>query len=134
MMSGTVTRVMMLLSAALIGFGQGFQPVASFNYGAGLKKRVKEGFLFCVKYGTIFLSIGAVVCLVFARPIIGFFRDDPQVIEVGVVALRAQAIALPLLTFSILTNMLLQSIGEGVKASVTSAARSGSGSSSCTRT
>ena len=120
-----VTRVMMLLSSALIGFGQGFQPVASFNYGAGLKRRVREGFLFCVRYGTLFLSVGAIICLIFARPIITFFRDDPEVVAVGMVALRAQAIALPLLTFSIFTNMLLQSIGEGVKASITSAARSG---------
>ena len=120
-----VTRVLMLLSSVLIGFGQGFQPVASFNYGAGLKRRVKEGFLFCVTYGTIFLLFAAALCLIRPRPIIAFFRNDPDVIKVGVVALRAQAAALPLLCFIVMTNMLLQSIGEGFKASVTSAARSG---------
>ena len=120
-----VTRVLMLLSSALIGFGQGFQPVASFNYGAHLKRRVREGYLFCVRYGTVFLTGAAIVCLIFARPVIGFFRDDPEVIAVGTVALRAQAIALPLLALIVMTNMLLQSIGEGVKASITSAARSG---------
>ena len=44
-----VTRVMMMLLSALIGFGQGYQPVCSFNYGAGLSARVKEGYYFCVK-------------------------------------------------------------------------------------
>ena len=120
-----VTRVLMLISSALIGFGQGFQPVASFNFGAGLKKRVREGYWFCVKYGTVFLTAGAIVCLLFAEPIIGFFRHDPDVIKVGATALRAQAIALPLLCIIVMTNMLLQAIGEGFKASVTSAARSG---------
>ena len=120
-----VTRALMLISSALIGFGQGFQPVASFNYGAGKKKRVREGYLFCVKYGTIFLIAGAALCCAFAPQIISFFRNDPDVISVGTVALRAQACALPLLGVSMMTNMLLQSIGKGVQASITSAARSG---------
>ena len=120
-----VTRVMMLLSSALIGFGQGFQPVASFNFGAGFKKRVREGALFCVRYGTLFLGAAALICLLFPAPIIRLFRHDPAVIEVGITALQAQAIVLPLMCPIVMTNMLLQSIGEGFKASVTSAARSG---------
>ncbi|MBO7709648.1 MAG: MATE family efflux transporter [Lachnospiraceae bacterium] len=120
-----VTRALMLVSSALIGFGQGFQPVASFNFGAGKKERVRAGYLFCVKVGTIFLTIGAAFCLIFAPAVITFFRDDPDVVSVGIVALRAQAITLPLLGLTVMTNMLLQSIGEGFKASITSAARSG---------
>lgn len=120
-----VTRALMLVVSALIGFGQGYQPVASFNYGAGKRGRVREGYLFCVKVGTIFLTIGAALCIIFAPAVITFFRNDPDVVRVGVVALRAQAITLPLLGLSVMTNMLLQSIGEGFKASITSAARSG---------
>ena len=120
-----VTRALMLISSALIGFGQGFQPVASFNFGAGKRKRVREGYIFCTKYGTIFLLGGTALCCLFAPQIISFFRNDPDVISVGSVALRAQACSLPLMAVIVMTNMLLQSIGEGVKASVTSAARSG---------
>ena len=120
-----VTRVMMLVSSALIGFGQGYQPVCSFNYGAGLKKRVKEGFSFCVKWGTVFLTLAGIVCFVFAPQIVRVFRDDDAVVAVGQVALRCQAVALPLLAVSVITNMMLQSIGSGVKASITSSARNG---------
>ncbi len=120
-----VTRVMMLLVSALIGFGQGYQPVCSFNYGAGLKKRVKEGYWFCVKWGTVFLSVVAAVCLIFAPGIIGIFRDDPDVVAVGTAALRFQACALPLNAFTIITNMMLQSAGRGLKASITASARNG---------
>jgi len=119
------TRVMMFTASAMIGFGQGYQPVCGFNYGAGRKDRVKEGFFFCVKYGTIFLLIMSALCIIFAPSVIGFFRDDPAVIEVGKTALRFQAAALPLLAFTVITNMMLQAIGKGVKASITSAARSG---------
>ena len=120
-----VTRVLMLLSSALIGFGQGYQPVCSFNYGAGLFKRVKEGYFFCVKYGTVLLTGASALCLTFAPQIIRFFRDDPDVIVVGSVALRAQAISLPLMATIVISNMMLQASGKGVKASITSSARSG---------
>ena len=120
-----VTRVLMLLASALIGFGQGYQPVCGFNYGAGLYGRVKEGYFFCVKYGTIILTAASALCLAFAPQIIGFFRDDPEVIAVGTVALRAQAISLPLMATIVITNMMLQSTGKGLKASIASSARNG---------
>lgn len=120
-----VTRVLMLLSSILIGFGQGYQPVCSFNYGAKLYGRVREGYFFCVKYGTILLTAASAVCLAFAPRIIALFRDDPEVIAVGTVALRAQAISLPLMGSIVMTNMMLQSTGKGVKASIASSSRNG---------
>lgn len=118
-------RVMMMMASALIGFGQGYQPVCSFNYGAGLKKRVKEGFNFCVKYSTIFLVAIGVVCYIFAPNIIAFFSKDPAAVTVGVAALKFQAITLPLSGAIVISNMMLQSIGKGVKASITASARNG---------
>lgn len=119
------TRVLMLVSSALIGFGQGYQPVCSFNFGADLKNRVKEGYYFCVKYGTYFLVIVASLCFAFAPQIITWFRDDPEVIEIGAKALRFQSVSLPLMSTIVMTNMMLQSIGAGVKASIASSARNG---------
>ncbi|MBR1691291.1 MAG: MATE family efflux transporter [Lachnospiraceae bacterium] len=120
-----VTRVLMLLASALIGFGQGYQPVCSFNYGANRKDRVKEGYFFCVKYGTIFLFAVGSLCCIFAPQIVGWFRNDPEVIAVGRVALRCQAAVLPLMGTITMTNMMLQSTGKGFKASVTASARNG---------
>ncbi len=120
-----VSRILMLLSSALIGFGQGYQPLCSFNYGAGRYDRVKEGYRFCVRYGTALMALAGAVCFAAARPIVACFRDDPAVIEIGTAALRWQSAALPLLALTVLTNMMLQATGKGVMASVTSSARSG---------
>ena len=120
-----VSRTMMLLISALIGFGQGFQPVCSFNYGANKKERVREGFWFCVKWGTVFLTVIAIVCYFYATNIVEFYRKDPSVVSVGEVTLRFQTIVLPLNAFIVMTNMMLQSIGKGVKASITASARNG---------
>ena len=118
-------RVMIMMASALIGFGQGYQPVCSFNYGAGLTKRVKEGFIFCVKYSTVFLVGIGVVCFIFAPDIIALFSKNPMAIEVGVAALRFQACTLPLSGTIVISNMMLQSIGKGVKASIMASSRNG---------
>lgn len=120
-----VTRVMLILSCVIIGFGQGYQPVCSFNYGANLKSRVKEGYFFCVKYGTIFFLFLSVICFLFTPEIISIFRNDPKVIEVGVKALRFQALTLPLNATIVITNMMLQSTGHGLKGSIMASAKNG---------
>ena len=119
------TRVTMFVVSAMIGFGQGYQPVCAFNYGAGLKARVKEGYYFCIRISFVFMLAMAGLCMIFSPQIIGFFRNDPAVIEVGAAALKYQAASMPLLPFIIIANMFLQSIGKGFKASVTSASRNG---------
>lgn len=121
-----VSRVSMFAGSALIGFGQGFQPVCGFNYGAKLYHRVREGFWFCVKYAFIFLTSMAVLGAVFAPRIIGLFRkEDAEVIKIGAQALRLQCIAFPLNAWIIMSNMMLQSIGKALKASIVAAARQG---------
>lgn len=78
--------------SALIGFGQGFQPVCGFNYGAKLYRRVRQGYWFCVRTSAGFLCVLAVLGFGFAPEIISLFRKtDPDVIEIGAKALRMQA-------------------------------------------
>lgn len=118
-------RIMLMMASALIGFGQGYQPVCSFNYGAGLTKRVKEGYFFCVKVSTAFLVMIGAVCFIFAPNIIALFSKDPAAIEVGIKALRYMSVTLPLSGTLVISNMMLQSIGKGLKATITASARNG---------
>ncbi len=120
-----VTRVTMMVCSAIIGFGQGYQPVCSYNFGANKKNRVKEGYFFCIKWGSLFLLVMGTLCFIFAPQIIRWFRDDDAVVAVGKVALRCQAVALPFMIVIFITNMMLQSIGSGLKASIAASARSG---------
>ena len=118
-------RVSFFVFAAVIGFGQGFQPVCGFNYGAKLYGRVNKGFWFCVKVNTVFLTAAAVVCYAFAPQIISLFRDDAEVISTGVNALRFQCIAYPIFGFCSISNMFLQATGKSVKATVLALSRQG---------
>lgn len=122
---GVVSRITMFANSALIGFGQGFQPVCGTNYGAGKYGRVREAFWFCVKVGTLVLVGIAIIGFVSAEPLIQLFRDDADVVKIGSLAIRFQFIVMPTLAWTILCNMLLQTIGLAFKASVVASARQG---------
>jgi len=122
---GVVQRIMMFGASAMLGFGQGFQPVCGFNYGAGLYDRVKKGFWFSVKVSTAVLIAIAALGFAFAPQLIGLFRDDPKVIEYGALALRLQCLALPTHGWIVMSNMLQQSTNRTVSATFLSVARQG---------
>lgn len=121
-----VNRVSMFANSALIGFGQGFQPVCGMNYGAHKFDRVREAFRFCVKYAAIFLIAVSIAGLIFAQPVVTIFRrEDADVIRIGTLALRLHCLAFPLNAWIVMSNMMLQSIGKATKASILAAARQG---------
>ncbi len=121
-----VTRVLQFANSAIIGLGQGFQPVCGFNYGAKLYGRVRKAFWFTVSLAFCVLLIGSIVGIAFAPQIIAIFRkEDLEVIKIGALSLRLQCIFLPLSAFVVGTNMMLQTIGKPVKASISAAARTG---------
>ena len=121
-----VSRYMMFIGSAMIGFGQGFQPVCGFNFGAKRYDRVLEAFWFCVKVAVVFLVTLSVVSFVGAPQIMRIFRkEDLDVIEIGTWALRFQCVTLPLSAWIVMSNMMTQTIGYGFRASLVAAGRQG---------
>ena len=121
-----VNRFMMFVGSAMIGFGQGFQPVCSYCFGAGMYRRVKEACVFCIKVSTAVLFVFAVIGLIFSGNIVAVFRkDDMDVIRIGTLALRLQLCTLPLMGITVMGNMTPQSMGYGTWATVVSTARQG---------
>ena len=121
-----VNRVTMFANSALIGFGQGFQPVCGMNYGGKKYDRVREAFFFCVKYAVFFLLAVSVIGFIFAGPVVTIFRrEDADVIRIGTLALRFQLVVFPLNSWIVISNMMLQAIGKAGKASLLAAARQG---------
>lgn len=120
-----VSRYSNFLMCVGLGMGQGFQPVASFNYQAKKIDRVKKGLLFTTAFGLVFIGIMSVISIVFAAPIISIFQKHPDVIRIGSVALRYTAIGMMFMPFSVPVNMLYQSIQKPTISSVLSLIRSG---------
>jgi len=120
-----VNRVTWLMQAAILGFGQGYQPVCGFNYGAGKYDRVKQGFRFCVVLSTAVTSVMAVVLFIFAPQAVSVFRNEPDIVNIGAFALRAVCITAPILPWTMLSSFLLQTTERAAAASFLSLARQG---------
>lgn len=120
-----VGKITMFTNSAMLGFGQGFQPFCGYNYGAKLYDRVKKGYFFCVKVAFVILVSFSVLEFIFAGTLIGVFRNDPDVIEIGAFALRIQCLTLPCLCVTVISNMMLQVCGRVVEASVVGSAQRG---------
>ena len=104
-----VLKIVMFIASMMIGIGQGFSPVSGYNYGAKRYDRVRKAYVFLVSSGATVMAVFAAITVIFAPQIIRAFRDDPEVIAVGTVALRWQAAFLPLHALIVGTNMLMQS-------------------------
>lgn len=121
-----VSRIMSFCASVLIGFGQGFQPVCGFNYGAKRFERVKSAFRFSLTVACAVQLAIAALGFIFAPRIIALFREsDPDVILYGARALRFQCVTFPLTALLVMTNMLTQTMGQIRPAALLAVARQG---------
>ncbi len=108
-----------------LGIGQGYQPVAAFNYQAKEYSRVKKGLIFTLIFGSCFVGLLSLFGLIIPEYIISIFQKSPEVIEIGKVGLRASSIGVLFLPISVSVNMLYQSIRKAGIASFLAMLRSG---------
>ena len=76
--AGIITKVNMIFMYFVIGLSQGLQPIASFNYGAGKKGRVKEAYIKAVSIGAVLAVIAFFMFQFFPRQIISIFGDGSE--------------------------------------------------------
>ncbi len=120
-----VSRIFMFILSVAIGTGQGFQPVAGFNYGARKYRRVQQACVFTMLVSLGFLSVIVAACWCNAESLIQLFRDDPEVTAVALPAFRYQCVAIFLQPVIVAGNMLFQSIGKSGRATFLACCRQG---------
>ncbi len=123
---GLANKVYMLLRGLIIGVGQGFQPVAGYNYGAGKPRRVKKAFWVAVALGTGLSVASSLSLLLFSESIIGFFGPETaEVTRIGARMLRFLGLTIPVLGYSTFVNQLYQSLGYVTGATILASCRQG---------
>ena len=120
-----VNRYSSFVMCVGLGIGQGFQPVAAFNYQAKKYKRVKKGLLFTMYFGFVLIGVLATVGFIFAPNVIRMFQKMEEVVQIGSLALRIASVGVLFLPISVSVNMLYQSIRKSAIASFLSILRSG---------
>ena len=124
---GVCTKIMMFPFGIILGFGNGFQPVAGFNWGAKRYDRVKESYRFSSKVAFWGGLIMAAFCILFADQLIVLFAGtDEEMRKIGAFAIITQAIALPIHAWVAIVNMYCVGLGNARGALALSTARQGS--------
>lgn len=119
-------KIYMLVRNLVIGVGQGFQPVAGYNFGAGNKRRVKEAFRFACLLGSVICCSAALILAINAGTVLAWFRpDDPEVIQIGTLALYFSCSVMPFMAYSTYVNQIYQCLGFRTPATVLASLRQG---------
>lgn len=121
-----VGKIFMMVYCVLIGFGQGYQPVVGYNYGAKEYGRVYRAYRFLMLASVIGMTaIGAALFFSASALVERFVPDDAEVVEIGARALMMQCVVMPLLPLGIACNMTFQAVGKSVKAAFFASCRQG---------
>ncbi|MFK7935598.1 MAG: MATE family efflux transporter [Saprospiraceae bacterium] len=113
---GIINRVTMFANFPVLGITQGFLPIAGYNFGASHFSRVKETIKTAIGAGTA-IAIGLfVLILIFARPIVSLFTNDPELLAAAPSALTVTFYAVPLITMQLIGSAYFQAIGKALPA------------------
>jgi putative MATE family efflux protein len=109
---GLVHRVMVFSLLPLIGIGQGFQPIAGYNYGALRFDRVENALRVTRRtaFGTALIPFGAV--MLFAPAIASVFTTDAELIALAARAMRIVLVIIPLVALQVVGSIFFQAIGK----------------------
>lgn len=120
---GVVFRILLFALMPLFGLGQGFQPIAGFNYGAGNLLRVRESVRVTMLVAVLISTFSFGLIMLFPNAVFSVFTTDTQLLSIGTEALRIVAIAIPLVGPQIIGSVFFQAIGKAGPAFVLSLSR-----------
>ena len=122
---GVVAKITQIVFMVMLGIGQGYQPVAGYNYSSKKYDRVKEAFWFMFKMSTIVMIVGASTLAILSDPLIRAFVKTDSGISIGRNALLYQCIGLVFCPLGVACNMSFQSLGKKTRAIIVSCFRQG---------
>lgn len=128
MMAGisVMSRIFLLLFSVIVGFVQGYSPVAGYNYGAEKNRRVRKAFVFSVSFGVVVMGILAFLTFYYAEFLVALFHIQKGLAwETAITALKYQSVLLPFILVAVVCNMTYQAMGKAVTATVLAAFRQG---------
>ena len=124
---GVTNKIMMFPFCIILGFGNGFQPVAGFNWGAKRFDRVEESYQFSTRVSIIGSVVMAVLIAIFCdKLIVAFAGTDAEMRKIGAFCILTQCIALPAHAWVAIVNMLCVGLGNGKGAMLLATSRQGS--------
>ena len=108
---GIVNSISFLFVMTVMGFNQGMQPIAGYNYGARQYSRVKEVYTLTAFWGTLVTLLGFIISEFLSGPVVSIFTHDPEMKKLAITGIRAMNVAFPIVGFQMVTTNLFQCLG-----------------------
>lgn len=109
---GVVQRLVLIACFLVMGFMQGYQPVAAYSFGAGNKRRFIDSVRFAAKGALVVSLASAAVCITFSRQLIMLFNRNPAVVTYGARLLISQTALFPAFGLCYMMTITFQTIGD----------------------
>ena len=113
---GIVNRIAFLFVMIIMGFNQGMQPIAGYNFGAKLYHRVTEVTRLTMRWAVGVASVGFLLCQLTPEVIIGLFTTDQELIDIASKGLHIVFAVYPIVGFQMVATNFFMSIGMSRKA------------------
>jgi putative MATE family efflux protein len=113
---GIINRIVFVFLMIVMGFNQGMQPIAGYNYGAKKYSRVTKVTKLTILYGVGVTTVGFLVCELFPEIIIKLFTPRQDLISESVFGMRLIFCVFPLIGFQMVASNFFMSIGMSKKA------------------
>ena len=120
---GIVNRLVFIVVMIVMGFNQGMQPIAGYNYGARLFTRVDRVLKLTIFCATCVTTFGFLVGELFPEAVVSIFTTDSDLVARSVKGLRITVIFFPIIGFQMVTSNFFQSIGMAGKSIILSLSR-----------
>ena len=120
---GIYYKLQSFIFMAVFGLNNGMVPIIAYNYGAGKRERVIATMKTAIKYGVSIMLVGLLIMEIFPRQLIGLFNATPELIEIGVPALRTICLSFVFAGFCIVVGSVFQALGNGIYSMIVSVAR-----------
>lgn len=108
---GIINRLTMLFIMICMGFNQGLQPIAGYNYGARQYSRVKEVFVLTAKWEILVTTLCFLVCELIPELAVSIFTNDKEMIALAVRGIRIFNAGIALVGFGIVAGNIFQCLG-----------------------
>ena len=108
---GIVNSISFMFVMTVMGFNQGMQPIAGYNYGARQYSRVKEVYTLTAFWATLVTLLGFIISEFLSGPVVSIFTHDPELKKLAITGIRATNVAFPIVGFQMVTTNLFQCLG-----------------------
>lgn len=120
---GAYFKLQSFIFMPIFGLNNGMVPIVAYNLGARNKDRLVKTVKLSVLYAVGIMFVGLIIIQLIPQTLLGFFNASPEMIEIGVPALRTISLCFVFAGFGVISSSVFQALGNGILSMLVSFAR-----------